>query len=87
MHAFLRGASLLLVSSVVLDAVRAACVPDFPEKLLADARVLRHSAVQAAFERIAEQLAGLYEGDAEGGNGTRDGLSFAIVGLFLCGWC
>jgi hypothetical protein len=86
MHIF-SNPSLLLAGCAALRSVTAACVPDFPAKILSDPRVLEHSAVKDAFERVAGRLAGLY-GDAGGEKGTRDGLSFAIVGLCLFRiWC
>lgn len=52
----------------------AACVPDVPEKLVANAKVLDHPAVVKAFEDVGGLLRRPYDGNA-----TSDGLSFAIV--------
>ncbi|KAH7081058.1 beta-lactamase/transpeptidase-like protein [Paraphoma chrysanthemicola] len=60
-------------TSCFFAAAIAACVPDFPEKLLADAAVLRHRSVVAALGEVEQTLSDLFV------NTTRDGLSFAIV--------
>jgi hypothetical protein len=65
--------SLLFVASWFVATVVAACVADFPEKLLADPLVLQHVSVVTAFEEVRRNLSSLYV------NTTRDGLSFAIV--------
>lgn len=75
-----------LLGIAVLRFVAAACIPDYPAKILADPLVLEHAAVQDAFERVAGLLEGLYRDSQNGGRkGTRDGLSFAIVGLRFLG--
>ncbi|KAF2729479.1 beta-lactamase/transpeptidase-like protein [Polyplosphaeria fusca] len=63
----------LLLATQALRFVGAACVPDVPEKILADPAVLQHPAVIAAFRDVERNLSALYV------NTTRDGLSFAIV--------
>ena len=69
-------------TSATLQLAGAACVPDFPADMLADPRVLGYPAVRGAFEQVAGRLAGLYGGSGDGGEmGSRDGLSFAVVGL------
>lgn len=66
---------VLVFTSCFFAAAIAACVPDFPEKLLADAAVLRHPSVVAALGEVEQTLSDLFV------NTTRDGLSFAIVSL------
>lgn len=63
----------LLFTTRFIALVAGACVPDYPEKLLADPAVLQHPAVVAAFEAVERDLSALYF------NTTRDGLSFAVV--------
>jgi hypothetical protein len=64
---------VLLWASFIFATASGACVPDFPERLLADAAVLQHPSIVAAFEEVERELSSLYI------NTTRDGLSFAIV--------
>ena len=68
-----QGSGLLLFTTRLIAFVVGACIPDYPEKLLADPAVLQHPAVVAAFEAVGEELSALYV------NTTRDGLSFAVV--------
>lgn len=56
----------------------AACVPDVPERLLAEPQILDHPAVRKAFTELENLLQRPYVD-----NKTRDGLSVAIVGS-LC---
>jgi hypothetical protein len=77
----LLSARTFLLVAATLRLAGAACVPDFPAEMLADPRVLEHAAVREAFEQVAGRLAGLY-GDS-GEKGSRDGLSFAVVGLWF----
>jgi hypothetical protein len=65
--------SIVLLANWLIAIVACACVPDFPEKLLADSTVLRHPSIVAAFKRVGRNLTALYA------NITRDGLGFAIV--------
>ncbi|PSN59293.1 beta-lactamase/transpeptidase-like protein [Corynespora cassiicola Philippines] len=65
--------ALLVWTGLLAVAARADCIPDAPEKLLADPLVLSHPAVTAAFEEVGRNLSALFV------NTTRDGLSFAIV--------
>lgn len=51
-----------------------ACVPDVPEKLIANARIVDHPVVVKAFEDVEHLLRRPYSDNA-----TRDGLAFAIV--------
>lgn len=67
------NSSLLLIARCFVGVVVGACVPDQPDKLLADPAVLQHPSVVAAFEEVGRNLSNLYI------NTTRDGLSFAIV--------
>jgi hypothetical protein len=62
-----------LFASCIIATATGACVPDFPERLLADAAVLQHPSIVAAFEEVEREVSSLYI------NTTRDGLSFAIV--------
>lgn len=62
-----------LLASCWIKVATAACIPDYPEKLLADPAVLRYPAVIAAFEDVERYLSDFYI------NTTRDGLSFAVV--------
>jgi hypothetical protein len=64
---------LLLIASCIVAFVFGACVPDQPDKLLADPAVLQHPSIVTAFEEVGKTLSELYL------NTTRDGLSFAIV--------
>lgn len=54
----------------------AVCVPDTPEALHVDPQVVNHPAVLKAFDKVGKILQEPYDA-----NSTRDGLSFAIVGL------
>lgn len=63
---------VVLVACFVASAT-SACVPDFSDGLLADAKVLQHPAVISAFEEVEEAFSALYQST------TRDGLSFAVV--------
>lgn len=64
---------LVLIVAVVVPFVASVCVPDVPQKLLADPAVLQHPAVTSALETIEQSLSELFIST------TRDGLSFAIV--------
>lgn len=64
---------LLFLGSCLISQAAAACVPDFPESLLADPTVIRHPAVISAFHKVQEKLSDLFV------NTTRDGLSFGVV--------
>lgn len=68
--------SLLLCLLISARLAAAACVPDFPEKLLSDAVITAHPLVVAAFAEVQRILEDLYV------NTTRDGLSFGVVSLF-----
>lgn len=68
---------VVLLASSLITLVAAACVPDFPDKLLSDVAVIQHQAVLAAFEEVERNLSSLYI------NTTRDGLSFAVVSINL----
>jgi len=68
------GRSALLLASLFVIAVEPACIPDYPESIFADAAILKHPSVIAAFEELGRNLSALYF------NTTRDGLSFAVVG-------
>jgi hypothetical protein len=70
--------SFVLLASSLIAVVAGACVPDFPDVVLADPAILQHAAVVTAFEAVQMTLAELYE------NTTRDGLSFAIVSALRC---
>jgi hypothetical protein len=59
--------------SSLIAVAAGACVPDFPNILLADPGVLQHAAVVTAFEQVGKKPAALYD------DTTRDGLSFAVV--------
>jgi hypothetical protein len=65
--------SFVLLASDLITIATGACVPDFPEVVLADPAVLQHAAVVAAFKQVGENFTALY------GNTTRDGMSFAVV--------
>lgn len=69
----LQSSGLLFFTTHLISFAVGACVPDYPEKLLADPAVLQHPAVVAAFEEVGRNLSKLYV------NTTRDGLSFAVV--------
>lgn len=73
MQGFLGRRLLALLANGIIATVTGACVPDYPEKLLADPAVLQHPAVIVAFEEVGRNLSALYI------NTTRDGLSFAVV--------
>jgi hypothetical protein len=64
---------LLLLTSCFIATVAGTCVPDYPDKLLADPAVLQHPSIKAAFKAVEGNLSALYV------NTTRDGLSFAVV--------
>jgi hypothetical protein len=67
--------SFVLLASGLIALATGACVPDFPETVLADPAVLQHAAVVAALEQVGKNLTALY------GNTTRDGMSFAVVSI------
>jgi hypothetical protein len=69
----LKGRELLLLVSFFTAVVSSSCVPDYPERLLADAAVLQHPSVIAALHTVEQTLSTLYT------NTTRDALSFAVV--------
>jgi hypothetical protein len=69
------GRSALVLASLFITFVTPACVPDYLESILADAAVLQHPAVLAAFEDVGKNLSALYV------NTTRDGFSFAVVSI------
>lgn len=75
MQGFLGSRLLALLAGGFIATVSGACVPDYPEKLLADPAILKHPAVVAAFEQVGRNLSSLYN------NTTRDGLSFAVVSV------
>lgn len=55
-----------------------ACVPDVPEKQLADPQVLNHPAVLGAFDEVEKALQKPYDA-----NSTRDGFSLAVVRFYV----
>jgi hypothetical protein len=67
---------VVLLAAVLFGLTDAACVPDVPAKSLADATILEHPAIVAAFDEVRKNISALYV------NTTRDGLSFAIVSRF-----
>jgi hypothetical protein len=69
---YLGSSELLLLTSCLTGGVASACVPDYPERLLADPAVLQHPSVVAALDTVEQTLSDLY-------NTTRDALSFAVV--------
>jgi hypothetical protein len=68
-----RRSELVFLASCFTAIVASACVPDYPERLLADAAVLQHPSVIAALDTVEQTLSALYI------NTTRDALSFAVV--------
>jgi hypothetical protein len=67
----------LLASRLTVGAV-GACVPDYPERLLADPAVLQHPSIIAALDTVEKTLSALYI------NTTRDALSVAVVSAPQC---
>jgi hypothetical protein len=64
---------LLLLAACLISTIAGTCVPDYPDKLLADPAILQHPSIAAAFKAVEENLSALYV------NTTRDGLSFVVV--------
>jgi hypothetical protein len=75
---YFKSSKILLLASCVTAGVSAACVPDYPERLLADPAVLQHPSIIAALDTVEQALSTLYI------NTTRDALSFAVVSVSKC---
>ena len=64
-----------LAASSLIWTSYTACVPEVPQKLLSDPKLLAHPAVISAFESINQYLDKQFE------NITNDALSFGVVSM------